>query len=347
MKHRTHAWIDDQLSASEEKASCYVPHTKKEQKRLRRAMQEGYVVEVAPTLFARASYWSSLRSTSRMRHKILGLQELHPNWVFAGPSAGVAWGLAVSNRYLDKVWVATTRRAHGKELAFRRDVIVSHDEGEINAGVRLTSFARTVGDCLRIMDFRSGLALLDSALRVSLKTGDELMDMLEQACRHMPGLRRMRAMMSLGDARAESGGESIARATMLELGLALPDLQRVFHSPLAPGTDYRVDFAWEMPGGAHLVGEMDGIEKYENPAMTAGRSISQVIDDEHRRQTHIEACPDVLRVVRFGFADVMRDQAFLSLLTGCGVQRSFEMDAQVLAAGGVLRCRAPQLRRCG
>lgn len=145
MKHRTRAWIDNQLSASEEKASCYVPHTKKEQKRLRRAMQEGYVVEVAPTLFARASYWSSLRSMSRMRHKILGLQELHPNWVFAGPSAGVAWGLAVSNRYLDKVWVATTRRAHGKELAFRRDVIVSHDEGEINAGVRLTSFARTCG----------------------------------------------------------------------------------------------------------------------------------------------------------------------------------------------------------
>lgn len=347
MKHRTRAWVDDQLSASEEKSRCYVPHAKKEQKRLRRAAQEGYVVEVAPMVFARTPYWSSLKASSRTWHKIISLQELHPDWIFAGPSAGVAWGLAVSNRYLDKVWVATTRRAHGRELAFRRDVIVSHDECEVNAGVRLTSFARTVGDCLRIMDFRSGLALLDSALRVSQKTSEELMDMIEQACQRMPGIRRMRAMMSLGDARAESGGESIARATMLELGLALPDLQRVFHSPLAPETDYRVDFAWEMPGEAHLVGEMDGIEKYKNPAMTAGRSISQIIDDEHRRQTHIEACPDVLRVVRFGFADVMRDQEFLSLLMGCGVQRSFEMDVQVLAAGGVLRCRAPQLRRCG
>lgn len=320
---------------------------KRNKKRLRRATREGYVVEVAPTLFARTSYWSSLRLPSRMQHMILGLQQLHPNWTFAGPSAGVAWGLAVSNSYLDKVWVATTRRAHGKELTFRRDVIVSHDKGEMNAGVRLTSFARTVGDCLRIMDFRSGLALLDSALRVSCLTSDELMGTIEQVCQRMSGIRRMRAMMLLGDARAESGGESIARATMLELGLAAPDLQRVFHSPLAPNTDYRVDFAWEMPGEAYLVGEMDGIEKYENPAMTGGRSVSQVIGDEHRRQTHIEACSNVLRMVRFGFADVMCDQAFLSLLRGCGVERNFEMDAQVLAAGGVLRCRAPQLRRCG
>jgi hypothetical protein len=291
-------------------------------------------------LFARVSYWDSLKPASQIRHKIASLQKLHPNWTFAGPTAGVLWGLAVSNRYLDKVWVATTRRSHGKELAYRRDVIVSHDEAETNADIRLTSFVRTVGDCLRVMDFRSGLAVLDSALRVSQQPADELMTTLEHACPRMPGVRRMRAMMSLGDARAESGGESIARATMLELGLEVPELQRVFRSPLASGTDYRVDSAWARSGeGAYLVGEMDGIEKYENPAMTGGRTIAQVIDGEHRRQTHIEACPDVLRFVRFGFADLMHDREFLSLLMGCGVERSFEMDAQVLAAGGVLRCR--------
>ena len=341
MKQRTRTWIDEQLAEAEHRASCYAPRSQKERKRLLRAAREGYVVEVSPGLFARSSYWSELKPANQMRHMMRGLQELHPDLVFAGPSAAVAWGLSVSNRYLDKAWIATTRRTHGCELPHQGSIIVSHGEVTTHAGFRLTSFARTIGDCLRMMDFRSGLAVVDSALRVAKVTSDDLMKALEQECQRMPGIRRMRALVPLGDARAESGGESIARATMLELGLALPELQQVFSSPLAPDTEYRVDFTWLVAGShAFLVGEMDGFEKYENPTMTSGRTFSQVIDDEHRRQTHIEACPEVLRVLRFGFADVMHDSTFLELLMGCGVPRSYELDAQMLAAGGVPRCRA-------
>lgn len=340
MKQSTQIWIDECLAEAERRASCYVPRLQKEQKRLQRAAQEGYVVEVSPGLFMRASYWEELRPANQMRHRMHGLQEQHPDLVFAGPSAAVAWGLSVSNRYLDKAWIATSRRTHGCELPHQHSIIVSHGKAITHDSFKLTSFARTVGDCLRMMDFRSGLAVVDSALRVAKVASDDLMGALEQECQRMPGIRRMRALVPLGDARAESGGESIARATMLELGLALPELQRVFSSPLAPETEYRVDFAWMVAGSnAFLVGEMDGFEKYENPTMTGGRTLSQVVDDEHRRQTHIEACPEVLRVLRFGFADVMQDDTFLKLLMGCGVSRNYEFDAQMLAAGGVPRCR--------
>ena len=340
-KQRTRLWIGDRLTESERNVSCYAPRLQKEQKRMQRGAQEGYVVEVSPTMCARVSYWKDLKPANRMRHWMRGLQNQHPDWIFAGPSAAVAWGLSVSNRYLDKVWVATTRRAHGKELSYRHDIIVSHSEAVTHADIRLTPFARTVGDCLRIMDFRSGLAVVDSALRLGQLTTEDLMNALERDCQRMSGIRRMRAMMPLGDPRAESGGESIARATMLELGLAMPELQQVIHSPLAPETAYRVDFAWTMPGSdAFLVGEMDGFEKYENPAMTGARTTAQVIEDEHRRQTCIEACPEVLRVLRFSFSDIMCDWSFLELLAGCGVPRSYELDAEVVAAGGVLRCRA-------
>ncbi|MBP3893235.1 MAG: hypothetical protein J6D34_04255 [Atopobiaceae bacterium] len=125
---------------------------------------------------------------------------------------------------------------------------------------------------------------------------------------------------------------------MLELGIASPDLQRRFDNPVAPGEPYRVDFAWDIAKKC-IVGELDGFEKYANEEMTKGRSLAKVIGDEHRRQSHIEADPRVLRVVRFGFSDVLDDSGFLDLLLECGVPRTYAFDAQVQLAGGTLRCR--------
>ena len=73
--------------------------------------------------------------------------------------------------------------------------------------------------------------------------------------------------------------------------------------------------------------------------MTLGRSIVRLIEDEHRRHSHIETRPDVLRIVRFGFADMMNDRAFLDLLVASGVPRVRAFDEKVCAAGGILRCR--------
>lgn len=341
MKKRMRAWVDGCLSAAEANSACYAAASQVERKRLIRAVDEGYAIEVAPCVYARGSYWDKLKAAGRMRHEMKALQELHPNRVFAGPSAAVGWGLAVSNRYLDKAWVASTRKAHGRESSYLRSIIVSHDEPVEHDGFQLTSFGRTVGDCLRLMDFRSGLALLDSALRISGMTDDEMMGEIEHSCRRMAGIKRMRALTVLADGRAESGGESIARATMLELGIAMPDLQHVFPDPLDGKASYRVDFAWSDPAGddGFVVGELDGFEKYDNPDMTGGRTTAQVIADEHRRQSRLEMCPNVLRVLRFSFSDVMHDREFLEMLLGSGVDRSFGMDIQVLSAGGKLRCR--------
>lgn len=339
MNQRVHAWIDEQAVLAEESQSCLVPRTQAKLKRLQRAAERGYLVEVAPSVFARTDYWCDLKPARRMCHIMAALQTLHPSWVFAGPSAAVAWGMPVSNRYLDKVWVATSRKAHAQVLDYRRSIIVTGVEPTTKGGLSLTPLARTVGDCLRIMDFRAGLAVADSSLRLTGASKEALAQDIASQCKRMTGSSRMRAIVGLADARAESGGESIARATMLELGLAIPDLQLCFDDPLAPGEEYRVDFAWSAPQGRFIVGELDGFEKYESPAMRRGRTVGQVIEDEHRRQTHLEACPEVVRVVRFGFSDIMHDSGFLELLVGCGVSRSFAFDKEVVAAGGVLRCR--------
>ena len=125
---------------------------------------------------------------------------------------------------------------------------------------------------------------------------------------------------------------------MLELGIASPDLQRVVDNPVVPDDPYRVDFVWDVADKC-IVGELDGFEKYTNNEMTKGRSLVDVINAEHRRQSHIEANSEVIRVVRFGFSDVMNERTFLDLLCGCGVPRTYALDMHVQLAGGTLRCR--------
>lgn len=343
MNQRVRTWIDEQSARAEDNQSCLASRTQAELKRFQRAAERGYLIEVVPSVFARTAYWSDLKPALRMCHIMAALQMLHPSWVFAGPSAAAAWGMAVSNRYLDKVWVATSRKAHARELEYRRSIIVSGVEPVARGGLNLTPLARTAGDCLRIMDFRASLAVADSSLRLTRMPKETLMQDIASQCTRMAGSKRMRAIMALADARAESGGESIARATMLELGLAIPDLQRCFGDPLSPGEEYRVDFAWSVAQDRYIVGELDGFEKYENPAMRKGRTMVQIINDEHRRQSHLEACPEVARVVRFGFSDIMHDNSFLELLMGCGVARTFAFDRDVLEAGGELRCRAARV----
>ena len=51
-----------------------------------------------------------------------------------------------------------------------------------------------------------------------------------------------------------------------------------------PGRVHRVDFLWERDDGTLIAGEFDGVQKYVDPLMTAGRTIRQVVDDERDRQ---------------------------------------------------------------
>ena len=338
MIKRTSMWVNQRFAEAEARGTCLVALTSAERRCLRRAMVDGHIMEVLPGAFVRAGYWKELKPSRKMLHRMHALQEQQPNLVFAGPSAAVAYGMAVSNWYLDRVWVTTTRKAHHRKTRHIRGVIAPGADPTVVSDLRLTPLGRTVGDCLRVMDFRSGVAIADSCLRVTGKSGDQLAVMVRDCCARHAGMAQLDALLSLADVRSESGGESIARATMLELGIQPPDLQRVLQISVGQHESVRIDYAWDI-GDKFIVGEFDGHEKYVNGEMTGGRGIGQILDDEHRRQSFVEASPDVLRVVRFGFRDVMHEKEFLDLLVGCGVPRTFACDDRVIAAGGVLRCR--------
>lgn len=89
-------------------------------------------------------------------------------------------------------------------------------------------------------------------------------------------LSRLRTLCQLADGKSENGGESLARAAMIELGFVRPELQHEFPNETNPKWPYRVDFAWKV-GGKLIVGELDGADKY---LVNAGKNIDFTDNDE-------------------------------------------------------------------
>lgn len=179
-------------------------------------------------------------------------------------------------------------------------------------------------DCLRSNSFRHGLAIADSALRVS---GDDVEQFLEEFGRfHKCHAGHWRAceIMRLADARAENGGESIARAVMIEQGFMMPDLQVEVPNPVDPTKKFRVDFYWQLESG-NIYGELDGHDKYIDPAMTNGRSTVQVLTAERLRESRISGTG--AKIMRFSYNEAVNTPYFCNLLNGFGVPGGYEVPA--------------------
>ena len=66
-----------------------------------------------------------------------------------------------------------------------------------------------------------------------------------------------------------------------------------------------------------ISGELDGGEKYVNPAMTHGRDVLQVMRDERLRESGMTLAVD--RVMRFTFSDVANEARLVALLERFGI----------------------------
>jgi hypothetical protein len=313
---------DDRVTAflfedAERRGMCLTTLTAAEHNLLRRHVARGRVVQPLPGLFARAGYWSGLDPRARHLHELRALSEAHPEWTFCHVSAAVAHGLAVSYRQMGRVHVATSSASHSEGSRCVARHVVDGEGPVVVGGLRVTSLERTVFDCIRSLPFREALAVADSAVARGLATRASLEGYAE-AHPHVWGIRQARRVASLADGRAENGGESIARATMVELGFALPELQAEFRDPVG-GNAYRVDFLWSLPGGQQVAGELDGREKYVNPSMTGGRTPVEVLTAERRRESRLTACG--VKVLRFSLPEVLDHPYFARLLEAYGIPR--------------------------
>lgn len=274
-------------------------------------------------MYARASYWSELSKPERALHVLRTAQVMHPEWVFCHESAAVAFGLWVSYDRLDEVHVAMSRSSRNANSKSVRWHVVEDDEPVVVCGLRVTSLPRTVFDCMRTACFEQTLAVADSALRVSGRTTGSFVSYFGDVGGNLAGKAHAIRTMRYADARSESGGESIARATMIRQGFALPELQVALPQPLNPKRSFRIDFLWTRLDGGRVIGEFDGMRKYEDETMLGGRSSLRALADEQHREAQLTLYG--MPIVRFSYKDVANTACFTRLLDRYGIPRSDEV----------------------
>jgi hypothetical protein len=194
------------------------------------------------------------------------------------------------------------------------------------SGLQVTSLESTIVALAAGSGFPAGVLALDDALR---RGTTDLARVTEAAQVTRTDAARTRVSTVLDFARgdAESPGESLSRVQIMVMGFPAPELQRVFTD--ARGLIGRVDFYWPQ---AHLVGEFDGLVKYSKPEFLSGRTPSEVVVEEKRREDRLRALG--LRVVRWTWDD-LRDPAFLrDLLTSAGL-----VSGRPVIPGRVLRAQ--------
>ena len=160
-------------------------------------------------------------------------------------------------------------------------------------------------------------------------------------------LSRMETLVNYANTKSENGGESLARAIMLELGFVEPELQHEFPNPNYPQSPYRADFMWKV-NGKIIVGEFDGTDKYliEDRTLLDSRSVACDLRTEYfdgsvenvnnfstnnlyrynrdavRKERNRERCLmdcGVVRVVRFDYCDILNPIEFKKKLLSAGV----------------------------
>lgn len=291
----------------------------------RRTGEDGELVSPAHGLYARRAWWDALGYSAQTLAIMRSLQATHPGWVFCGPSAALALGCDVSYSQQRPLHVMLKSGSVSAQT-----VLVTHHRLTLNTddarerplevrGLRVTPLLRTILDSLRWMGFREGMVVADWAMGTR---GVAWQDFVEYAYHRIGSCRGVRSALSTfvrATGLAESGGESIARAVMIEQGYLLPAQQAEVPDPLHPGRTFRVDFVWVRADGRVIVGECDGLRKLLDPKMTGGRTPQQVLLDQRKREGLITAYD--VSVLRFTYEEAAGVSELVRKLDLYGVPR--------------------------
>ncbi len=309
--------LNESLDEAEALQSGYAPQGRRELRGLRRLGLT--LVEPIHGTFVRRRIWKGLNPAERSLWLMRAVTKKHPRWRFCGASAAVAFGLPVTWGLLTHVFVATPPGTKGRSASgVSRHHFNDAEEAQVD-GLRLTSLWRTVFDCLAEFPGPDGLAIADRALQMSRSSARSLVEYVRTVHRGRRGSRRALAVAALADGRAESGGESIARHVMHELGFATPELQVWIEDPVEPGKWFRVDFLWLLPDGSIVIGELDGRQKSTRPELMGGRDAVRVLQDERLRESHLTALRPA--IVRFDYQTARDPKRLETLLESFGVPR--------------------------
>lgn len=167
-----------------------------------------------------------------------------------------------SARYLPppvQVFHTSDTRMRRPGVAAGRRGLAASDITDVN-GVRVTTSLRTALDLGRLLWRYDALAAIDGFLRIGVPHEVLLSEM--PRFRGYRGVRQLRALVPLGDRRAESAAESALRLSWYDAGLPRPELQFWVYDDGGLAI-YRLDIA--LPEILYAV-EYDGEEHHSSDA---------------------------------------------------------------------------------
>lgn len=314
--------IDKMLQSAERHSRCL---TRPRDNALRRALiyrskhaTDAPIYSPHDGLYIRKDYWDSLCRSDQVLHMVKALSHIHPQWIFDSYTAAVIRGWNVPYALLDDIHIVMPYHYRTQTVSARASRDITCDTVD---GLRVTTTAQTLHECLRTADFRDALPIADSALR-QLHIPTEALIRELQADRKIARSRSSRRtidILKLANPLSESGGESFARATMIMLGFAIPELQVEYPDPMNPNSTFRVDFRWVFADGTVILGEFDGKQKYVDMHMTKGKDAIETLSAERLRESRLSVSG--ARIVRFSHGDVCNLAYFKQLLDAYGVPR--------------------------
>lgn len=279
----------------------------------RRAVERGELVRVRRGVFLPAERWRALRPMDQYRLTIVAAVDRAHALVVSHRSAAVLWGVPLIGPVPSEVEVLTSlTNGSRREGGFRRWATRDHETEIVEIdGIRATSLRRTVVDLAASLAFPEAVAAVDWALTHGVPR-DELAR-LAAALLSGGALKRAVAAIGFGDGRSGSPGESVSRAMIRQLGFPAPELQVPFHD--RRGLIGESDFYWRRWA---LIGEFDGMVKYQDERMLRGRTPAQVLAAEKRREDRLRATGP--RVARWVWDDLTPDRLG-SILLDAGLPR--------------------------
>lgn len=278
MTHCNDQLIDQLLTQAEQEGRCLIPPSTAIRKALLRRIGN-MVVSPMPGMFARKTRWNELNRAQRHCEIIRALAIIHPDWTFCSFSAACLLGLEVSWRHLNVVHVCSSTKPSARPGAHIQRHQIEPAGAIRRAGISVTPPIQTVTDCLLQTGFADGMPIADSAI---LKLGlarEQLMEAVEQRATARNGRTIRTALTTLRYADA--------CAVMIETGFAPDWLQYELTDPFDSAKPIRTDFAWERQARELTLGELDGLIKYTDQTMLAGRTAAEALVAERQREAHL------------------------------------------------------------
>jgi hypothetical protein len=281
---------------------------------LQRAKDRGELTRLRSGAYVPTGLWNSLRNDDRKRLEAAAMAEMHPSFVASHRSAGALWRIPSVLKHDGLVHArssatAGTRTEHGVRKHAVHDVDLHLATVD---GVTTVSLERTALDLAATEPFFEAVVAVDAVLGTGV-TKDRLRTVLEEWAPKQRR-RRIELVLDFADGASGSAGESWSRVQIAEGGLPAPILQRRFFDGY--GFIGAVDFWWPE---FNLIGEFDGLQKYREAEMLAGRTPGEVVEQEKVREDRLRASATRPDVTRWIWATLRTQGALVRQLSVAGL----------------------------